>query len=233
MSLLKRFAARLPVSWQNELRRWHFRTQIARNRFESDEPEYHRLHEWVAPGDWVVDVGANVGHFTKRLSDLVGQDGRVIAFEPIAATFSILAANVRSFRFENVTLCNLAASDSVGLARFSMPRFHSGLPNYYQASMTASQEDGTIQAASLIMPLDHLVQGQRVSLVKVDAEDHELEVLKGLSGVLAASRPTLIVEGTSDRVAEFLDGFGYVRTRNPNSPNVVFESMHTPRPANV
>ena len=40
------------------------------------EPEYGCLGDWIAEGDWVVDVGANVGHYTVRLSQLVGVSGR-------------------------------------------------------------------------------------------------------------------------------------------------------------
>ena len=50
----------------------------------------------VSPRDWIVDVGANVGHYTKRLSELVGPKGRVIAFEPILETFSILSESALS-----------------------------------------------------------------------------------------------------------------------------------------
>lgn len=95
MPLLKQLAARLPHQWQTELKRIHFGRQINKGGFETDEPEYKLLHNFTHPGDWVIDIGANVVHYTKRFSGLVGIQGRVIAFEPMPTTFSLLSANVQ------------------------------------------------------------------------------------------------------------------------------------------
>ncbi len=96
---MKRAAAALPLAWQQELKRLHYRRQISRGTFATDEPEYAILDSLVLPGSLVIDVGANVGHYTKKLSDLAGSRGRVIAFEPVPDTFSLLAANVALFQF--------------------------------------------------------------------------------------------------------------------------------------
>jgi hypothetical protein len=42
------------------------------------------FEELVSPGDVVYDVGANVGFYTLLAAVLVGQSGRVVAFEPLA-----------------------------------------------------------------------------------------------------------------------------------------------------
>ena len=75
-----------------------------RKRFVSDEPEFAVLDQYVRPGDWVVDVGVKIGHYTKRLSDLVGLNRRVLAFEAMPVTFSILAANVQRFAPQHIPL---------------------------------------------------------------------------------------------------------------------------------
>ena len=94
---LKRFAAMLPNSWQHELRRRHFQRQIRLGRFHTDEKEYALLDTLLGEGDWALDIGANVGHYTMRMAELVGPSGRVIALEPVPDTFSLLAANTRLF----------------------------------------------------------------------------------------------------------------------------------------
>ena len=78
--LLKRLASRLPFPARQTLRAWKYWLQAASGHFRSDEPEFHQLQELVRTGDWVLDVGANVGQYTLRLSELVGKEGRVIAF---------------------------------------------------------------------------------------------------------------------------------------------------------
>jgi predicted methyltransferase len=108
---IKKLASRLPSLWQQELKRLYYRCQIHRQTFETTEPEFLILDQLISAGDWVIDIGANVGHYTKRFSDLVGPQGRVIAVEPVPDTFALLAANVLLFQYRNVTLLNLAASD--------------------------------------------------------------------------------------------------------------------------
>ena len=104
MTLLKRIAAKLPDRWQHELRRRHFQREIRRGIFYTAEKEYALLDTLIGQSDWVLDVGANVGHYAMRMSQLVGSSGRVIALEPVPDTFSLLAANVRLFECPNVSL---------------------------------------------------------------------------------------------------------------------------------
>ncbi len=83
MNLARKLFSRLPALWQSELKRIYFRRQIDSGSFASAEPEHALLPQLIGAGDWALDIGANVGHYTKRLSELLGGSGRVIAFEPI------------------------------------------------------------------------------------------------------------------------------------------------------
>ena len=123
MNPLKKLASHLPWLWQQELKRLHYRCQIHRQTFETTEPEFLVLDQLISSGDWVIDIGANVGHYTKRFSDLVGPQGRVIAVEPVPDTFALLAANVLLFQYRNVTLLNLAASDQTTVVGIQIPDF--------------------------------------------------------------------------------------------------------------
>ena len=150
MPLVKTIAARLPLRWQLDLKRRLYARQIRRGTFATDEPEYERLPDLLQPGDWVLDIGANVGHYTKRFSELVGPGGRVIAVEPTPATFSLLAANALLFAHPNVTLLNVAGSDHPDVVGLSIPKFDSGLDNFYEAQLApggANAEQFGLQAA--------------------------------------------------------------------------------------
>ncbi len=87
-------AAKLPMRLQQRMKRIHFAYQIKRDRFSADEPEFDLSQDLISGGDWVVDIGANIGHYTLLFSKLVGPTGRVIAFEPMPETFELLCANV-------------------------------------------------------------------------------------------------------------------------------------------
>ena len=116
---IKRCSAFLPAGLREKLQKnWHTLRWYS-NQFVHYEPEFQILDQWVSRNDWVIDVGANVGVFTARLSELVGPAGRVLAFEPVPTTFRILVHNSRLFRFPNVSFLNVALSDvaaEVGMA---------------------------------------------------------------------------------------------------------------------
>jgi Met-10+ like-protein len=53
------------------------------------------VKELIAPGDVVLDIGANLGWFSRFLARLVGPEGKVYAFEPIPQTYEFLLHNMR------------------------------------------------------------------------------------------------------------------------------------------
>jgi FkbM family methyltransferase len=216
--MLKQMAARFPAAWQQELKRHYYAWQIRRGRFRTHEREFQRLDEFVSPGDWAIDVGANVGHYTAKLSKLVGPGGRVLALEPVPKTFELLAQNARRFPFANVTLLNLAASDRAAILGMEVPDVQAGT---YLAHVT--EQPTGLQILS--MPLDSFTLPQPVRLVKIDAEGHELSVLRGMTGLLHRDWPALIVEVSSDESTRFLTDRGYEMERMPGSPNCVFRAL--------
>jgi len=231
---IKKIISILPVGLQQGLKRYQHGRQIAAGKFVGGEPEFDRLAEWVAAGDWVIDLGANIGHYTHRLSDLAGPEGRVIAFEPMVRTFELLSANVARFRHPNVSLINAAASSSAGIARMDLPNFTTGLDNYYRASINA-----TGHHSILTLPVDNLQLHGKVTLVKIDVEGHEFEALQGMTELLRRDRPTLIVESSGDeRVEQLLTELGYQWTHTASSPNRVYihigaQAAVNPEPGSV
>ncbi len=225
--LLKRVAGKLPVNSQQWLKKVHFAWQQRAGTFSADEPEFDRLQEWVQPGDCVLDIGANVGHYTRRLSELVGCDGRVIGFEPVPATFELLVASASRFPFNNHTLLNVAASDQAKLRRMELPQSDTGLTNYYMARLV----EGEGELSVLSLSIDALGLPGPIRFAKIDAEGHEFEVLKGMERLIDRDLPTLVIEGRSEQVASALTVLGYRFEQSPNSPNRVFTPpSRTPKP---
>lgn len=216
---LKALSSKLPVKVQQELKRRHFARQIRKGTFATDEAEFAMLPKWVRPGDWVLDIGANIGHYTRKLSELVGPSGRVVSFEPVPETFELLTANVALFPLRNVTLVNMAASRTTQLLGMSIPKFETGLDNYYMAHLT---EDGGGTFQVLCAPVDSLGL-PKIRLVKIDAEGHEYEVLNGMTEILKRDHPVLIVEDSGKDTPALLASFGYESSREPGSSNTVFE----------
>jgi Methyltransferase FkbM domain len=78
----------------------------------TDEPHLQNaIRDYVAAGDTVYDIGANVGYVSLSLAKRVGPSGRVIAFEPVPRNAEAFRQNIEINGITNVRLLKLAASD--------------------------------------------------------------------------------------------------------------------------
>jgi FkbM family methyltransferase len=201
-TFLKNLALKiLPQSVLQPLRVWHHRRTL-RSFSDAEEPDIKVIRKLVPRGSLVVDLGANIGMYTKVLSDLVGPGGTVISVEPVPSTFDVLSRNVRSLGMHNVRAANVAVSDSAGEVLMNLPNYESGGTNFYQASVVAATERQAGAANQVRVPamtLDSVVSGAGVvSFVKCDVEGHELACLAGAKKVLAADGAAWLIEVWGD-----------------------------------
>lgn len=201
-SVLKRAALRfLPDRLLAAAKRRHYYRLLTRTT-RMDEPEMDVLRLLARPGDRVLDIGANVGAYTKCLAERVGPRGRVISVEPVPATFAILAYNVRRCGFRNVDLVRCAVSDRTGDVRMHVPSYATGGENFYQAHIVDDAASGGSESFSVpAATVDSIVAahgGGTVSLIKCDVEGRELSCVQGASGTIERSRPAWLIEVSGD-----------------------------------
>lgn len=222
IALIKKIVSRLPARLQRYLKAWYYHYQIDHVQFRSPELEFNCLDKWITEDDWVLDIGANVGHYTLRLSSLVGSNGRVIAFEPVIDSFYFLTNNIFYSDCNNVTLLNVGASNLSSMFGIEIPSTNDGRENFYEAHFVPS--NNTVRS-TLAISVDDLNLPNRIALVKIDAEGHDLRVLQGMRKLLVQDRPVLIVESHSPEVIKLLKSLGYRSLQNMGSPNLVFEHI--------
>jgi FkbM family methyltransferase len=222
--MLKQLAAYLPLAWQQLLRRWKCRVDMKTGRFRPLDPEFDYLDKLLKPGDWTLDIGANVGYYTLRLSEIVGPSGRVFAFEPISLTVEVLAANVRYAKYGNITIFQTAVAERPGLLDFSVEAGRGGLPDYFTAHNTVAGGVGNFSVFATTIDSQQIAH--RVALAKIDTEGSEERVLRGMAGLINRDHPVLIVECTQESVGNitgFLANFGYSPVpRKGRSANILF-----------
>ncbi len=223
MSFIRRLASKLPSSWQYNIKRIRYIRQIRNNKFYSDEPEFQIMGKYIKPGDWVIDIGANVGYYTKKFSELVGSQGRVLAFEPITETFSILASNVRNFKYNNVTMFNCAVSDNFKTVSMELPYFDTGIRNYFEAKISQNTQDSLRVIA---LKLDSLELDVPITFVKIDTEGHEESVLVGMTQLIEKYHPSLMIEINSEEIMAKIEALGYSSYRIAQSQNAVFTYLN-------
>lgn len=219
--MFRRLFRALPITLRRSIRARRLEYLVASKSFVSDEPEFKRLSEWLAAGDTAIDVGANFGSYSLRMSELVGDSGRVLAFEPIPQTFAMLVRALAKAACRNVTAFNLACSDESRAVVMSVPDDQFTGENLYMASINSS---GPTLTTVICVRIDDLpLPLERLRLVKIDAEGHDALVIEGMWHVISKHKPTLIVEHPPSYIIERLGRLGYKASREGTSPNIVFE----------
>lgn len=158
----------------------------------------------VRPGDYVIDVGANVGWFTLLAAALVGPEGRVDAFEPDPRNGPKLSNNINLNHFEHVSVHHGPLSDTVEEVTFHKcidgsggsalwdPGLHPLNPKTRAAPETLVMKTRTIDEWMADEgPVNY--EEQPVRLIKVDVEGAEGRVLAGARDLLLIEQPPFVI----------------------------------------
>lgn len=170
-----------------------------------------RFLQGVLPkGGVFIDVGANVGYHAVVAAKAVGSGGAVHAFEPVDALRERLLKNVRLNRLDNVTVRNEAVWSRSGSLSF----FVDGSPDNSGLSSAIPREGSRVEKVTVeATTLDDVASrlDRPISVVKIDVEGGEKEVLQGASGLLGGrARPALLFESFDvPPVARLLSDAGY------------------------
>jgi FkbM family methyltransferase len=144
-------------------------------------------------------VGANVG-FYALTATAVDPDVDVHAFEPYPPVLELLRANLAlNPRADRVQIFEQAIGSEPGHALLHIPRDPHG---YVETSASLNPDfrlggtEGalTVEVTTLDEHLATTAHRRRVSVVKVDVESLEHEVLAGASKLLSGDRPSVFVE---------------------------------------
>jgi FkbM family methyltransferase len=169
--------------------------------------EQELFRQIVKPGYFVIEVGANIGAHTVLLSQLVGPDGAVFAFEPQRLVFQTLCANLALNQCENVYARQAAVGAKGGT--ILVPALDPRQPDtsFGSLSLIGANDGDTVPLltlASLGLPCHFL---------KVDVEGMEVEVLTGGLRTIQESRPLLYLENDrkerSEELLSLVLGLGY------------------------
>ena len=145
-------------------------------RLHHHEPETVTFFEKnIKPGDSVADIGANIGYFALLFSDLVGENGKVVSFEPSPEAYKNLhrAAQGR----KNITVENkgvFSKNDTLTL--------HSRRGGDPMGSLMYERGARSTKVP-VIMLRDY---GATFNWAKIDVEGAELEVLRGMASPVRA-----------------------------------------------
>lgn len=158
---------------------------------EPDELQLVRLMLRSIRARTVLDVGANVGHFSIAMAE---HCETVHAFEPNPPVYAKLLENIKINPGRHIIPYKFGLSDADTTLRFvSVSAAHDGQGNF--------AETGDI---ALPVFRGDTLNIDQIDFIKIDVEGHELSTLSGLKATLISQRPIVMCECSCDAKA-FLD----------------------------
>jgi len=141
-------------------------------------------------GETLVDLGANVGYYTLKLSPLVGNNGKIIAIEADPESCEILKKNCILNKFSNIRIHNIAITEKKGQVRLYKSDIHSGTNSIFSNKGRSDTNYITIPSTTLNDLLDESYPV--IDWMKIDVEGAELKVLKGCKKTLEKTKKIII-----------------------------------------
>ncbi len=154
----------------------------------------HFLELMLEEGDCFLDVGANIGYYSRVASRLVGKSGSIYAFEPLARAFRLLTINSKDC--DNVVARNIAIGNMDGVTAF--------YPSQVGDASSVLPNPASEKCEVQVMRLDSLAIDfpPRLDVIKIDVEGYELEVLEGAKALIEKYMPVVIYECIPEYLAK-------------------------------
>lgn len=163
------------------------------------------FEKMISKSSVVYDIGAHVGFYTLLASELVGREGKVIAFEPVPRNLKYLKRHLVINHCTNVIVIEAAVSDKFGISFFSEN----------PCSMIGHlSEEGNLMVKTV--SIDELIKRDMIpapDYIKIDIEGAEMLALKGAKSTLSNFSPKIFLATHSPKIhldcCNFLTSFGY------------------------
>lgn len=146
--------------------------------------ETKTISDIVSKGDIVLDIGANIGYYTLILARLVGNGGKVYAFEPDPSNFALLKKNVAINQYKNVVLINKAVSDKEGDIPLYLDNQNKGGHRLFAPKKPSHV---AIEVESIFLDSFFLDKDDNISFIKMDIEGAEFNAIKGMYNLLSSN----------------------------------------------
>jgi FkbM family methyltransferase len=166
------FSLRMETHGEQEL---VSRMILQEKEWESFETQLFIKH--LKPGDYVLDIGANIGYYTLISSKIVGEQGKVYSFEPEKENFSLLKNNLMLNEIYNAEIFNAGLGQHKATQMLFINEENRGDHRNFNHDAASGISDIYIIKGDDTVPA-------HIDFIKIDTQGAELAILQGLRKTL-------------------------------------------------
>ena len=162
-------------------------------------------------GGVYIDIGANIGNHAVYFGKFLAS--HVVCIEPSPKIAKLLKRNLTENQVDNHVIVGCALGSVGGEGRMLYPD-NDNIGMTKVVSNTGGGNGEMVEIRTLDEVFESLNMSEQISLIKIDVEGMELDVLKGAVGLLKAHQPQLVIEAATQKeqesIFEYLSPLGYV-----------------------
>lgn len=153
----------------------------------SIEGPYEISQVKIKSGDYVLDCGANVGFFSLKYSNNVGDNGKIFAFEPIPDSLKIFRDSINFNNIKNVIIFDFAVGNSNEDIEFGYEPFDLGNSSSTTKGMRVIVKQTKID--------DFVIKNkiEKIDFIKMDIEGSERFAIEGARETIKKFKPKLSI----------------------------------------
>lgn len=145
-----------------------------------EKVEVNLFKKLVSRGMVVVDIGANIGYYTLIAANLVGDKGKVFAFEPDPENYTLLVKNIEVNGYKNIISVQKAVSNKTGTTNFFLYEQNKGQHTIYEPSSYWK----SIVVESITLDDYFSEQQDSIDVIKMDIQGAEMLALLGMEKII-------------------------------------------------
>jgi FkbM family methyltransferase len=149
----------------------------------------------IKPGMLVVDIGANIGYYSLIAAKLVGNNGRVYAFEPEPNNYNLLVKNIKINNLANIIPIQKAVSNKRGNIKLFLDKVNLAAHSFSENNIPI-QKEGFVEVEALTLDefFENTTKNSKVDFIKLDTQGAEGLVVEGSTGILSSNNLKIVME---------------------------------------
>ncbi len=178
------------ANWNNPL--------VEKKIITNDTTSFFR--KFLSPGDFSIDIGANIGHTTVQMALASGPSGLTLGFDPNPYVYEILSQNAGlNPELAHIDAHNLAISEQENefFYNSSEASFNNG-----GISLESDNKHGKYALSTKVrgVNLEQFLEKEypqylsKLKLIKIDTEGYDKEIIRSIAGLLRKYKPVVISE---------------------------------------
>ncbi len=174
---------------------------------------HYFVKKMVRNGDHVIDIGANLGYYSRLFAQLVGPNGKVSSVEPVTLFREILKINTSGYPNTTIVPYALGTEDDKPIT-MGIPKSN----KYLRHGLTRvldNHEDEPFEfifSEKMFTPATLFGKLERCDYIKCDVEGYEIHIIPQLGFLLSKHHPIVQIEiepANRKAILDFLADYTY------------------------